>query len=265
MSYLPQFRKQGKARFFYFAGILLVVLIAGSFVFGLLDAPRAILVSAVSPIWDAENNFLLKIKVWSGYFKSKKALSEENMKLKNNLLRLSAIELENRALVDENDALKEEVGRGGGRQQGVLGIILARPNRTPYDTFIIDVGANYGVKRGDRVITLGNIIIGEIIEAYESESRAVLYSSPERETDVIIGPEYISAVAYGIGNGNYRIEIPREVGIEPNFIISVPSIENYILGSVSEVKSEPADALKRILFKIPVNFQQLRWVEIISR
>jgi hypothetical protein len=108
-----------------------------------------------------------------------------------------------------------------------------------------------------------DIAFGEVIESFANESRVVLYSSAEQITNVTIGPENISAEAEGIGGGNFKIFLPRDVPVEIGELIVVPALHSDILGVVGMVRSSPSDALKEILFKTPLNVQELKWVYVI--
>ncbi|MDP3962635.1 MAG: hypothetical protein Q8Q03_02095, partial [bacterium] len=80
------------------------------------------------------------------------------------------------ALQKENEELKELFGRTE-KSDKLLAVILKKPPVSAYDVFILDIGDDKGLKKGDRVYARGDILIGEIAEVNGRTSKAKLYSS----------------------------------------------------------------------------------------
>jgi len=81
---------------------------------------------------------------------------------------------------------------------------------------------------------------------------------------VSIGPENIAAEAIGRGGGNFIVKLPRGVGVEKGDIITMPDISARIFAVVEEIESNPSDPFVTILFKNPVNFNEIKWVQVIK-
>jgi hypothetical protein len=122
----------------------------------------------------------------SSYFFSKKSLFLENENLKNQLDEISSKESDYNSILDENMAMKETLGRKDVNMDMTLGSILSKPNQSPYDTLIIDIGAKDGIVPEQRVFAVGNVPIGYIAEVYPDSSKVILYSSPGEKTEVVI-------------------------------------------------------------------------------
>ena len=182
-------------------------------------------------------------------------LQEENTLLRLQLLSLPLLE-------EENTQLKELFGRVG-EDAGVLAVILKRPSETPYDTFIIDVGSEENISVGARVRVQGETVLGEVVEVYRSTSKVSLFSTPGRSVDVLIGPEGIAATAEGQGEGNFKVTLPRGVEIEEGNEVVLPNISPKVFGVVGKITGSDADPFQTILFKNPVNLQELNWVEVL--
>ncbi len=245
------------------AGLLLFFLLYPS-VQGLFEGPKSFLIGAVSPLWRAQDGALRNNSPIS-YFVSKKELLDENQELKNRIEELENLEALNVLLSDENERLKTLLGRSEFRGERVLASILIRPGRIPFDVLLIDAGKQDGVTKGSFVVAQGSNVVGEITEVFETTSRARLFSSGGEVTPIVIGSENISAEAVGLGGGNYEITLPREVIIEEGDIISTSGIEAFVLGVVGSIEKKPADAFQKILFKIPVNIQEVKFVEVLLR
>ena len=165
-------------------------------------------------------------------------------------------------LYHENIALKGRLGRYEKEPERTLAVVLAKPDMTPYDTLIIDVGKDDNVSVGDTIL-FENVILGEVSEAYQTTSKVWLYSSHGEYVDVFIGDNAITAEAKGLGGGNFEIELPRNVDVFVGDSIYIPKFHPQILGIVEHINSDPNDAFERILFRSPVSLFSLRFVDVI--
>ncbi|MCX6752991.1 MAG: hypothetical protein NTW62_01425 [Candidatus Nomurabacteria bacterium] len=195
-------------------------------------------------------------------FISKKALVAENESLKNQISESEADRANYASVVDENNKMKEILGKKPANMNMVLAGILAKPNQSLYDTLIIDAGGDDGVKVGDMIFAYGSVPIGKVSEVYAKSANVVLFSSPGENTEVTINGKDIAISAVGRGGGNFEIELPRDLVIDVGTEIDLPGISHYILGSVATIVSDPRDAFQKALLVSPVNVQQLKFVEV---
>ncbi len=170
----------------------------------------------------------------------------------------------NSAIYQENEDLKKLLGRSTVNDP-LLATILKKPPFSAYDTFILDVGENHGVAKGDRVYALGNIPIGEIGEVIGNTSKVLLYSSSGEKFDILIGTSSIQATAVGKGGGYFETSLPRESKITVGDTVLVPTFSNSFVGKVEGIASEPSEPFSKILFRQPVNIYELRWVLVEKR
>ncbi len=164
-----------------------------------------------------------------------------------------------RELQKENDDLKSALGRNE-QNDFVLAYILKKPPFTAYDTFILDVGAEQGLKVGDKVYSSGNILIGDIAEVYHSTSKVILYSSSGTKYEVLIGNTNIQATAIGRGGGTFETVLPRDVKIYEGDTVSVPDISNSVFGIVGKIIADPVRTFSVIIFSQPINIYEQKWV-----
>lgn len=195
-------------------------------------------------------------------FVFKKDLLAENKRLREDMEIASAKLLDRNLLFEENIELKELLNRGV-EEQTVFGVVLTKPSRSLYDTLIIDVGENAGVKKGDKVLYGGTIVIGEVVQVLPRSSKVLLISSPGESIDVVVGRDNIAAIAHGRGGGNFELKLPRDSDVVVGDVVRVPNITTRILGRVEYIETKPSDPFKTVLFSGPINIFKLKWVEVV--
>jgi cell shape-determining protein MreC len=213
--------------------------------------------------WSFKNFVNSFISYNAEILKSKNALIEENAKLKEQLLLDKNEKIVTGLIKKENEELKNILNRSSDLENIILSNVLVKPFLSAYDTLIIDVGSNDGVKIKDKVIADGNVHIGYISEVYKNTSKVVLYSSSGEKTLVLVGDNNVEKEALGVGSGNFVLEVPRELDIKENDIIILPLISHNIFGLVEKIEFKTTDVFQRILFKSPVNISELKWVQVI--
>lgn len=219
----------------------------------------------ISPFWKAKNSSVEGVVNSSQLLRSKRSLIFENDNLKAKIKEAEFKLLEFEFLKQENESLKELLGRKTFDKDGaVLGAVLARPNVSPYDTFVIDIGENSGIQKGDNVFVQSNVFIGEINEVYKNTSMVELFSSPGKITQVSIGSQNISANAVGRGGGNFIVELPRGTEVEKGDTVTIPNIDIRLFAVVEEIESDPSSPFVTILFKNPVNMNDIKWVQVVK-
>lgn len=241
---------------------LLVLVGVFSYFDSLSHTVREGLFFVATPMLETERYFKEGMSNVGAIFKEKQQLLLENRDLKEQITTYEARLLPLNFLVEENRLLKEKLGRSQTSKDSMLAVVLSKPNRTVYDTLIVDVGMEEGVREGDTVAAYDDLIIGIVGEVMRHSSIVKLFSSPGEEIDVTLGDESTTAVARGVGGGNFEVELPRGVDISPGDVVSFPSISKEVAGVVEKIKVRPADAYQTILFKSPVNLFMLRFVEV---
>ena len=212
------------------------------------------------PFFTFGQNISARFSSWGTYFESKKSINSENEKLKLENMELSARLSNYQILENENKELKEIFERKGNRNF-ILGNILVKPNRSLYDTLILDVGENMGVKVGQKVYAYGYVPLGYVGEVYDNTSKIILYSTSREKVDVIVSSSGTTLSASGRGNGNFEMILPRDFDISVGEVIYLPGTVQT-LATVSGIISDPRDSFKKALLKSPVNIFELRFVEV---
>ncbi len=212
------------------------------------------------PVWRIERSVSSFFGGINYYFESKKELSAENKRLENeNLnLRLSMVDYE--IVKEENINLKKILNNEPENRDFVLGNILTKPGYSPFDTIILDVGANHGLSVGSFVYSDGNIPIGRIEKIYNKTSLVSLFSSPKQKTEGFIGGLNASVELIGRGGGNFEMIVPIDLDIQKDTFVYMPGNPAVVLAMVGDVISDPQDPFKKVILTSPVNIQSLKWV-----
>lgn len=215
------------------------------------------------PLWRLDTRVSLIGKDLYYYFTSRNALENYVTGLKNQVQNLESANAELQVLKDENTKLKNQMSRSE-NQQRVLATILVKPNRTPYDTIIVDAGSAEGVVAGSKVYANGNTLIGTVADVSNHTAHITLFSTPGQETDGVVVGSDITVTLTGRGGGAFEIDVPREVVLpEGNVVTNVATFSNPIAIIGTQISSD-RDAIKKILAKTPINIQELKWVEIVK-
>ena len=214
------------------------------------------------PIWKAENFISQEFSNINYLFKTKASISTENHNLIEEISNLQTTMIDYQILKNENDQLKEMLGRFPEKNNFILGNILTKPNHSPYDTIILDLGSDNGIKEGNTVYANGVIPIGNIDKIYNKTSLVTLYTNPGQKTEGFIDGTNASVELIGRGGGNFEMVIPLELQADKGTIIYIPGNTSEVLAVVEEVISLPTDPFKKVILSSPVNVQNLKWVEV---
>ena len=256
VSYL----QRNKFRRYYLTRI--VVLVTIFILTGvLLSFFDSIIISAISPIWKSENSIVRSLRNGISFFNSKKSLIEENAFLKE---KLSSLEAETSSLSRQcvqESALLELMGR---RQDPstIAAAILTRPPQTPYDVIIIDVGSNESIRIGSEVSLPEGPVLVVVSEVFSKQAKVKLFSASGEETNAILERNNIPVVLTGLGGGNFKLIIPRDIEINIGDRVLSSDITSRLLAIIEEISSKPTDSFKEILARSPANIFTLRFVSV---
>ena len=208
------------------------------------------------------NNIGEKLSNIGIYFYSKKSLFLQNESLKSKLYKETAKIANYNSILAENLKIKEILGRKNENRHIILAGILSKPNQSPYDTLIIDIGARQGLQKGNVVFALGNVPIGTIAEAYSNSSKVVLFSNAGEKTQAVVSGKDVFVEIVGRGGGNFEMVMPLDFTLTKGDQIVLPGVTPYVLGIVEIIISDPRDPFIKALLVSPVNAQGLKFVEV---
>jgi cell shape-determining protein MreC len=249
MSYLLD-RKIQRNKFFKITAVVFLLMLLFYFRSGIFKSFAYASQMIFRPVFLLGNNVGSKLDNLGSYFSFKNSLFLQNEELKTKL--------------NENELrmsnYKEVLGRNTENKNFILSAILAKPNRSIYDTLVIDAGSLNEVKIGDLVFALGNIPIGRVSEIFPNSSKVVLFSSPREKTQAIINDSFLEIT--GRGGGNFEIILPRDFKLEKGTPVLMPGMDSYVLAVAETIISDPRNPFTEALLVSPVNIQELKFVQI---
>ena len=261
MSYLLD-KKIKRNKFFRYILFIIALFILIYFRSGIFRGFSYVSHLVFRPVLILGNNISEKLSNAGAYFYSKNTLLLENEDLKTKLNEQEARISNHNSILDENLKIKEILGRKQEEADMVLASILSKPNQSPYDTLIIDIGVENEISLGQKVFALGNIPIGYIAEIYPNSAKVILFSNPGEKTKVIISGKDTFIQVIGRGGGNFEMILPRDFILEKGTEVVLPGITPYTLGIVQTILSDPRDSFQKALLVSPVNIFELKFVEV---
>ena len=221
-----------------------------------------VLLAGGKPVLEARGGFLGSINsVWQ-YFHTQGALVAENNTLHDKLALSNAIITERDYYKSENAILQKLVARIQNDKKFTIAKIISKPGFSPYDTLLIDAGVSEGVATGDLVLIDSDSSIGHVSDSFAHTAIVTLFSSPERETAVLVGSKATQALAIGKGGGNFEIKLPKNTEVKVGDIVSMASTSAKIFGTIGVIDTSPTDSFERALFKNDVDVNSLRYIMI---
>jgi rod shape-determining protein MreC len=194
----------------------------------------------------------------------KSVLIQEIKNLKDTLAEQEALVIENEQIKEENEALKKELSYTPAVEQLLGAQVIGKPNQSLFNTLIIDRGSNQGVQLGQLVLAERSLGIGRVVGVSPTTATVELFGAPHFEGDVILAHKGVTVPAKGKGSGNFEIHIPREIAVADGDLLSFPEKPSIVIGVVKSVIFDPRDPFQTVLARLPVNVQELRFVEVLQ-
>jgi cell shape-determining protein MreC len=270
MSYLLD-KKEKRKRFLKIAIGVIAFFILFYFRAGIFSGLSSISQGFFRPVLVLGNGVGGRLRNLGIYFASKSSLALQNENLRFRLSEEEAKILNYNSVLEENKSLKEILGRMNTKKNVILAAILWKPNQSPYDTLVLDMGTEQGINVGSMVFAFGNIPMGRIAEVYDNSSKVVLFSSAGEKTQAIVTLSHSPTgeadkntffELVGRGGGNFEMILPRDLILQKGDLVTMPGINPYTLARVETTISDPRDPFTKALLVSPVNVQELKFVEV---
>lgn len=158
--------------------------------------------------------------------------------------------------------LRERLGRTDALPSRVVAGVLMRPPWTPYDTLLIDAGANVGIAEGAFVSAGGQGLVGHVSEVYATTARVELFSAPGVSYQAVLNGTLPVAVE-GLGGGSLRAEVPAGTLVKAGDSISFPGLLGGIIALVSATEAKEGESFTVVYLRLPANPADLRFVEVL--
>ena len=154
------------------------------------------------------------------------------------------------------------LGRTDKQATLMLAVIIAKPNRSPYDTLVLDVGENDGVHIGANVYADNAVLIGRITDVTSNSSKVKLFSTSGETTTVRLDNTNADVDIMGFGGGDFELSAPRDMAIPDGTQAFIPGLHPELVAIVEKSIADTRDPTQKILLTSPINMQALRYVEI---
>jgi len=194
-------------------------------------------------------------------FTEKLILNEENKRLREELAALKSRVKTAGMIEKELSVMEKDLGRiKFYEEKPILGKVLFRY----FDSLIIDVGEDSGVKQGMKAVAYGNILIGRISEVYQDYSKVGLISENNHEENVFLETFGVSAIARGQGNYEFLIELPSSIETALGESVYTLSPKPYLVGILEKIEKSESESLQKLHFIHPFNFSELHSVFLVK-
>jgi len=203
---------------------------------------------------DASLSFVLK---------DKKHLERDIVELKETIQDLELESLRTEMIRKENEDLKTSLGRLSS-EPSVLASVVLRPDRTLYNSLVIDTGSKQGVKIGDIVLAYGSVAIGRVVDVRENISHVEVFSQSNSTSVFNHLPTNTHVDIMGRGGSAFEFTIQRDVEVAEGDILALPGTRGYITGLVEKISFNPTDPFQTVFGRSVVNINELRFVEVVN-
>lgn len=258
MNYLLKSKPKNEHRKTFVIIISFSVII---FLFGFLfsNSSRSFFYKISKPLWLGESAVTSPFRGIGNFFSFKNNLIKKNLELESENASLKLKEIDYDILLKENQELKLEIGRRSVKNL-VYSRVLSKPPRSPYDTFVIDVGSNHGVLQANRVYLSDNVIIGVVTTVTPNTSLVQLFSSGDNKQEAILSRTGASFELIGKGGGNFQIELPKDADVLWGDTFLYPGINSSVIGSVYYIDTNSQSSFKTAYIRTPGNVFQAKSV-----
>lgn len=196
---------------------------------------------------------------FNDYFRERADLISELDTLRGNNIFL---ETENTDLkVKLNDLGRIASILGTSSPSKMVAMIVSLYPNGPFDTILIDKGIRDGITPGNIALAYG-IYIGQVTEAGERSSKIKLSSYPGARTEGFIDRISLNVSVAGEGGGNLILTVPKNIDIALGDKLFLNSQKTMLIGQVDKIYENAAEPLKTIIFRIPLNLNNLRFLSI---
>lgn len=236
------------------AAAVIVALIVADLQFNNLERVRALLQTAMVPVyWVAD--LPSRVADWgSGTLQTRSSLVEENDRLRRENLvlqgrssQMSSLQAENvrlRALLNSSELVRDDVV--------VAELIGVSPDPARHQ-LVINKGESDGVFVGQPLIDAGGLI-GQVVEVSGASARALLITDPTHSIPVQVNRNGVRAIAEGSGAlGSLEIHhVSATTDIREGDLLVTSGLGGrfpvgYPVAVVTEIERDPGEAFARIV------------------
>lgn len=199
-----------------------------------------------------------------------RSLIQENLFLKSQrdffreeYFKMSQTSEENKFLRQALHLKKEQ------NQKLVLANILSFDPFQASDSFLIDKGSSAGIKLNDPVILAGGVVVGQVSEVNNKESRVLLISSSRSRFTAFLEASKTNGTIVGSAGGVLLLDlILKETPLRPGEIVLTSGLDGIfpqglLVGEISKVFDNGAASFKKAAVRPFFNRRDLKQVFVL--
>ena len=245
----PQRKGAGRIVRTLLAGLILLLLL---FTAGVREGVRAQTRDIMAPFF----SFSQSVKNFSSRRLARKIEQLENEK-KELEVRSSILESRMRELEVMFNTSEER------KPEGFSALVVSQAPTIPYDTLLVSFNAGSVISRGMKVLAHRGIYLGQVTEAGDRAAIVRLISYPKLETEAWLERLRVNVTLEGEGGYNLKFSLPKNVRVEVGDRILSNTSPQFLVGQVEVVREKPSEPLQEIRLRLPLNFKNLRYVELV--
>jgi rod shape-determining protein MreC len=243
---------------------ILPIFVAGILIVSKASIPASftnITHALATPFWTIRDTFGEKTSASKVSLQGKESLLEEVLSLREEVARLRREVVLTQTLRSDNERLRKLLDRTTVSESLVSASVIHGERFSPYDTFIIDLGAQNGVREGMLVLSPEGIAIGSVTSAQNKTATVTQFSAPNMAVDAVHNATTsFHTTLRGYGSGTMSVSIPRDIEFTIDDMFVLPAFPTYPIGNVVSIEVAPEDAYKILYVRSPVNMYELRYV-----
>ncbi len=220
----------------------------------------------LSPFWAVRQTTGNIFSNIGALFANKLKLANENGRLRA-IIDQQATALSNQEILkEENTTLRQIVNRPPDLLPLTIGRLISRGQQFPFGTALIDIGSqnvNTALTPGLVAVSEGTVILGELVEIYETKAKMSFYSTTGERLIGNLGEKNIPIELTGHGGGNFTTSLPRDLTVSINDQVTVTVAgHEFLLAVVNDIQRAAGDSFQKIFLRSPINISQLVWIEL---
>ncbi len=145
-------------------------------------------------------------------------------------------------------------------QKKQIAFIIGKPPKTARDTIALDLNGKNLLET--KKVYAEKFIIGTIEPGGSWPAIVSLFGKKGEKTEILLGEKRIPVIATGEGNGSFLAFVPLELEINQNEPVYLNNLTSGIFGYVSNVSRTKEGDRQMIIFRSPINLNELNAVEI---
>jgi cell shape-determining protein MreC len=260
MSYLQKNKPKYRGWKNYI-GILAFALFLGLFFYFFPKTTRTFFYTVSRPIWYVSGKIGISAVAVKDFFSIKSSLISRNQALEDEIATLRLKQIDYDILLNENEELLNEQNKSS-MPERLVSRVLSKPPRSPYDTFVIDLGSKSGITLGSKVYLSNNIIIGKVTNLTPNTSLVRLFSSSGEKQEAIQSRTGTNFTLLGYGGGNLELEVPKDTDILWGDKFMYPNENSALLGSVYYIDNSSQSSFKTVYIRNETNVFSTKFVFI---